>query len=77
LGYWINRYTKLSIHSAAMAGCATVLLWTAPLIGIVLALLAPLVGWARIHLKHHTVLQILIGWMVAIVCVMAVFAVML
>jgi hypothetical protein len=77
LGYWINRYTKLSIQSAAMAGCVTVLLWTTPVVGIVLALFTPLVGWARIRLKHHTVLQILIGWMVALVCVMVVFAVML
>ena len=77
LGYWINRYTKLSLHSAAMAGCTAVLLWTAPLIGVVMAVFAPLVGWARIRLKHHTPLQILIGWMVSMICVFVVFRLML
>lgn len=77
LGYWINRYTKLSLHSAAMAGCTAVLLWTAPLIGVIMAIFAPLVGWARIRLKHHTPVQILIGWMVSMICVFVVFQMML
>lgn len=77
LGYWVNRYTKLSLHSAAMAGCTAVLLWTAPLIGVIMAVFAPLVGWARIRLKHHTPVQILIGWMVSMVCVFVVFQLML
>src|SRR3990172_4347336 len=77
LGYWINRYTKLSLHSAAMAGCTAVLLWTAPLIGVIMAVFAPLVGWARIRLKHHTPVQILIGWMVSMICVFVVFRLML
>ena len=77
LGYWINRYTKLSLHSAAMAGCTAVLLWTAPLIGVIMAAFAPLVGWARIRLKHHTPVQILIGWMVSMICVFVVFQLML
>lgn len=77
LGYWINRYTKLSLHSAAMAGCTAVLLWTAPLIGVIMAIFAPLVGWARIRLKHHTPVQILIGWMVSMICVFVAFQLML
>lgn len=77
LGYWINRYTKLSLHSAAMAGCTAVLLWTAPLIGVVMAIFAPLVGWGRIRLKHHTPVQILIGWTVSMICVFVVFRLML
>ena len=77
LGYVINRYTKLSLHSAAMAGCTAVLLWTAPLIGVIMAICAPLVGWARIRLKHHTPVQILIGWMVSMICVFVVFRLML
>ena len=77
LGYWVNRYTKLSLHSAALAGCTAVLLWTAPLIGVIMAVFAPLVGWARIRLKHHTPVQILIGWMVSMICVFVVFQLML
>jgi hypothetical protein len=77
LGYVINRYTKLSLHSAAMAGCTAVLLWTAPLVGGLMAVCVPLVGWARIRLKHHTPAQILIGWMVPMVCVLIIFRLML
>jgi membrane-associated phospholipid phosphatase len=77
LGYWINRYTKLSLHSAAMAGCTAVLLWTAPLIGVIMAIFAPLVGWARIRLKHHTPVQILIGWTLSIICVFVIFEIVL
>jgi membrane-associated phospholipid phosphatase len=78
LGYWINRFTKLSLHSAAMAGCTAVLLWTTPLIGVAaMAIFSPLVGWARIRLKHHTPVQILIGWMVSMICVFVVFRLML
>ncbi|WP_145962518.1 hypothetical protein [Bellilinea caldifistulae] len=77
IGYWVNRHTKLSLHSAAMAGCTAVLLWTVPLIGVIMAVFAPLVGWARIRLKHHTPVQILIGWMVSMICVFVVFQLML
>jgi membrane-associated phospholipid phosphatase len=77
LGYGINRYTKLSLHSAAMAGCAAVLWLTTPVIGLTLAAFMPLVGWARIRLKHHTPAQILIGWAAPALCVWLVFRVML
>ncbi len=68
-----QRFTKLSLHSIGMAGCATVLLLVAPLWGIVMAISAVLVGWARIRLKHHTPLQILIGWMVSAFSVLIIF----
>ncbi len=47
------------------------------LIGVVMAIFTPLVGWARIRLKHHTPVQILIGWMVSMICVFVVFRLML
>jgi membrane-associated phospholipid phosphatase len=74
IGYVINlHFTKMSLHSVGVAGCATVLLLTAPILGLVMALFAPIVGWARIRLKHHTPLQILIGWAVSLFCVLIVF----
>ena len=77
IGYLINLYTKISLHSVAVAGCTTVLLLTMPWIGYLLAICTPLVGWARIRLKHHTPVQILIGWMVSMICVFVVFRLML
>jgi len=74
VGLAINtRMTKLSLHSIGMAGCATVLILTVPILGLVMALFAPLVGWARIRLRHHTPFQILVGWMVAAFCVLLIF----
>lgn len=77
VGYLINRYTKISLHSAAMAGCTAVLLLTAPFIGVVMALFMPLVGWARIRLKQHSPFQVLIGWTVTMACVFVVFTLMI
>lgn len=68
-----HRFTKLSLHSVGMGGYTTVLLLTAPALGIAMALFALLVGWARMQLNHHTPWQILIGWVVASGCVLLVF----
>jgi membrane-associated phospholipid phosphatase len=74
IGYEINHnFTKLSLHSVGMAGCVTVLCLTLPLLGLCMIPFALLVGWARIRLKHHTLLQILIGWIVSVVSVLIVF----
>ena len=73
-GFAINqRFTKLSLHSIGMAGSTTVLLLVMPLLGLAMTIFALLVGWARIRLKHHTPLQILIGWMVSAFSVLIVF----
>ena len=58
-------------------GAVTALGLGAVLLGVVMAIFAPLVGWARIRLKHHTPVQILIGWMVSMICVFVVFRLML
>lgn len=68
-----HQFTKLSLHSVGMAGYTTVLLLTAPALGIAMALFALLVGWARMRLNHHTPLQILIGWAVSSGCVLLIF----
>lgn len=73
-GFAINqRFTKLSLHSIGMAGSTTVLLVVVPMLGLAMTIFALLVGWARIRLKHHTPLQILIGWMVSAFSVLIVF----
>ena len=74
IGFVINnRFTKLSLHSVGMAGCVTVLCLTVPALGLAFVPFTPLVGWARIHLKHHTPFQILIGWAVSLISVLIVF----
>ena len=74
IGFVINnRFTKLSLHSVGMAGCVTVLCLTVPALGLAFVLFAPIVGWARIRLKHHPPFQILIGWVVSLISVLIVF----
>ncbi len=74
IGFVINgRFTKLSLHSIAIAGCATVMILTLPWLGITMALIMPVVAWARIRLRHHTLAQILIGWSVAAGSVVFIF----
>ena len=72
-GFINQRFTKLSLHSVAGSGYATVLLLTAPALGIATALFSLLVGWARMRLNHHTPVQILIGWAVSSGCVLLIF----
>ncbi len=70
----INRLaTKVSLHAVAMAGCAAALFWVAPPLGLFLGFASLLVGWARMRLKHHTFVQILLGWGVSIASVVVVF----
>ena len=74
IGYVINhRFTKLSLHSVSMAGCAAVLCLTTPLLGLITLPFVSLVGWARIRLKYHTPPQILIGWTASIISVLVTF----
>lgn len=73
-GFAINQlFTKLSLHSIGMAGSTTVFLLVMPFLGLAMTIFALLVGWARMRLKHHTLLQILIGWIVSAFSVLIVF----
>jgi membrane-associated phospholipid phosphatase len=73
----INRFTKVSLHSVAMAGC-TVVFWSMnPIFGLLMALFSILVGWSRIRLGHHTLMQILIGWGISVLCVEVAFRLIL
>lgn len=75
----INHYvTKISVHAAAMAGCAVVLVIVSPVSGMgwlsiglkgTLFALTVLQGWSRFYLGKHTPGQIMLGWGVAVLCV--------
>lgn len=73
LGMLINRFTKISVHSAAMAGCTAVLLVFAPVVGWVMVFATLITGWARKVLKAHTLSQIVLGYLVASSSVVIVF----
>ncbi|MBN2258702.1 MAG: hypothetical protein JW704_12950 [Anaerolineaceae bacterium] len=73
LGAAINRITKVSLHTIVAASCAIALGYLSWPIGIGLGLGVVAVGWARLHLKHHTVGQVLLGLFVAFLSVTVIF----
>lgn len=59
----INRFWKMSIHAGVAAGCVGLLWFISLPWAAVMGLLALLSGLARIPIKHHTPLQVLVGWL--------------
>lgn len=59
-----EAYTKLSTHTAVLAGVVTFFWLEGDLAGPPLAAAAaavPLLAWARVRLRHHTLLQVCLG----------------
>ncbi|REK17747.1 MAG: hypothetical protein DWQ37_05765 [Planctomycetota bacterium] len=57
----ITLVWQISIHSATSAGLATFGFCTLGRAALVLSLLVPLVIWARLYLRRHTLMQTLAG----------------
>jgi membrane-associated phospholipid phosphatase len=70
----ITLFWQISIHAASVAGFVTFAMFaTWPALGLTTlawAPLVPLVGWSRLHLKRHTMSQILIGSVVGVATTM-------
>lgn len=77
IGTILNTQTKVSAHMAAMGGCTAVLFYVTPVWGILMIAASIAVGWARIYLRQHTLGQVVIGWSVAMVSVVLIFALFL
>ena len=61
----ITLMWKISFHSSVATGCVTVLVMLAnPLFGW-LFLLVPLIAWARVYRKRHTLSQTVVGAVLA------------
>ncbi len=67
---YITRYWKISTHALGV---------TAPLVGLVylygqqplpFVVLIPIVGWSRVYLKAHTVLQVVAGVLLGLISVL-------
>lgn len=57
----LNTRTKISVHTGAISGSASVIYSLEPLTGGLIFAFLPLVGWSRVKLDHHTPLQVLAG----------------
>jgi len=63
---WITRYWKISTHALGITAplvALTVLFGARP---VPFYLLIPLVGWSRVYLRAHTVLQVIAGTLLAL-----------
>jgi len=59
--FFINLYWKISIHSMGVAGQAAALIYVFGPVGVLFALIIPVVMWSRVYLKEHTLSQVIIG----------------
>lgn len=62
----ITPIWKISFHSSVATGCVTILVMLVNLQFGWLFLLVPLISWARVYRKRHTLLQTIVGAVLAI-----------
>ncbi len=70
----INFYWKISLHTAFVAGAVMILCLVYGVIAVWTLVFLPLVAWARIELKQHTIAQVATGALLAAGIVVAIFA---
>lgn len=69
----INYFWKISLHTAFVAAAVAVLLFVYGANAAWSSLIVPLVGWSRIVLKQHNVLQVTAGGLLAVAIICGVF----
>ena len=72
----VNRFWKVSVHSAGVAGPVFALIFVFGLIVLPLSLLIVLVSWSRIRLKKHTFMQTLAGSLIPVAVGLVVYPVL-
>ncbi len=65
--FFINLRWKISIHSMGVAGPTVALIFSFGYLGAISGLLIPLVMWSRVHLKKHTVSQVIAGALLGLI----------
>ena len=58
----ISRFWKISLHAAVAMGCSGLFIPISWMIVAVFAALGLIVGLARLHVRHHTPAQVIVGW---------------
>jgi len=72
----VNRFWKVSVHSAGVAGPVFALIFVFGVIVLPLSLLIVLVSWSRIRLKKHTFMQTLAGSLIPVAVGLVVYPVL-
>lgn len=61
----INLVWKISIHAGSLAGAVCALIYVCGLAALPLLVIIPVVGWARVASRQHTVAQVVGGTLLA------------
>jgi len=69
----INYCWKISLHTAFITGAVVVLVIIFGWEALFTVVFIPLVGWSRIILKQHTIPQVIIGGLLAVIIVTGIF----
>ncbi|MGD0779814.1 MAG: hypothetical protein ABR954_03410 [Dehalococcoidales bacterium] len=69
----INHYWKISLHMAFAAGAVTIVSLVYGMAAVWAVIFLPLVAWARIELKQHSIAQVITGAVLAAAIVAAIF----
>jgi membrane-associated phospholipid phosphatase len=69
----INHYWKISLHTAFAAGAVTIVSLVYGVTALWTLVFLPLVAWARIEMKQHSIRQVVIGALLAAAIVVGIF----
>ena len=69
----INYFWKISLHTAFMAASLTIVIIIYEVAAVWALAFLPLVAWARVQLKQHSIMQVVIGGALAAAIVVGVF----
>jgi membrane-associated phospholipid phosphatase len=69
----INYFWKISLHTAFMAASLTIMIIVYRVAAVWVLVFLPLVAWARIESKQHSIMQVVIGGVLAAAIVVGVF----
>ena len=64
---FINKQWKISAHTMGAAGPLAALLFVFGPVALIFSILTILVGWSRIRLKCHTIMQVITGGLLAFI----------
>lgn len=69
----INFWWKISLHTALIAGLVTVMVMLYGWLALTASVLVIVIGWARLELREHTVMQVVTGALLAALVSFATF----
>lgn len=69
----INYFWKISLHTAFVAASLMILIIIYGVSAVWVLIFLPLVAWARVHLKQHSIMQVIVGGALAACVVVGIF----